>query len=336
MGFWGTGLYDNDTAEDVKGRFDELIREHRSEVKVAEIMEEEYADSLSDEHERFLFYTALADTQWEWGRLTDRIKEKALHELMTMDESLLFIDPNDSAERRKVLDDLIEKLNSEQPPAKRIVKRRLFRCNWNNGDTFSLPLVSEKARELGFEGGRLLICKVSQKSWYPGHIIPLVYFKLLKDCKEKISLEDYNNAEYVQTRSVKFSERFMPLDFSDIKGDIERKSKLEYKTDEYGRLPVFRAAIITTNEKQIPAELEYVGNFSDAKPPENECVLSCELNYHHFKWKRNDGRTLEEELLPFYEGHNLRQYDYYTTIGDDRVDMEDPLQKIIAAQNDRS
>lgn len=308
MGFWGTGLYDNDFAADVKGRFDELIREYRSEVEATEIIEEEFAKALSDEHERFLFYTALADTQWDWGRLIDRIKNEALRNLDVIDDSVLFSDPVCVKERREVLEKLIVKLNSEQPQKKRIVKRRVYRCKWENGDTFSLPIVTDKGKELGFSPGQILIRKVSQMKMYPDHVIPIVYFKLLKGDKEIITLDDYNSAEYVQTFSEKYSHRFFPLDFGDLAGDIARKSKREYKRDKYGRLPVYRSQIRMTNEKQIPGELRYVGNFSEAEPPENEFIVHYDLNNPSAFWKRADGWSLEEIVLDKYEGYNMGKF----------------------------
>ena len=78
MGAWNTSLYGNDTARDVKGDYVHKLRSGKSDQEAMEAMLVEYERTKDDEDEGPLFWLALADTQWEYGRLTEPVREKAL------------------------------------------------------------------------------------------------------------------------------------------------------------------------------------------------------------------------------------------------------------------
>lgn len=78
MGAWNTSLYGNDTARDVKGDYVHKLRSGKNDQEAMEAMLVEYERTKDDEDEGPLFWLALADTQWEYGRLTEPVREKAL------------------------------------------------------------------------------------------------------------------------------------------------------------------------------------------------------------------------------------------------------------------
>ena len=77
MGTWGSGLYSNDSTVDVKEIYMQFLQQQFSN-------EEAYEKTKQDCYEYFgtdiepLFWYALADTQWELGRLLPEVKSKAL------------------------------------------------------------------------------------------------------------------------------------------------------------------------------------------------------------------------------------------------------------------
>jgi hypothetical protein len=78
MGFWGNGLYSNDTSSEVKEQFVEYLREGMDTETITSILIEENEELLDDPFDGRMFWLALADTQWNWGRLLPNVKEKAL------------------------------------------------------------------------------------------------------------------------------------------------------------------------------------------------------------------------------------------------------------------
>jgi hypothetical protein len=127
MGFWGNGLYSNDTSSEVKEQFVEYLREGMDTETITSILIEENEELLDDPFDGRMFWLALADTQWNWGRLLPNVKEKALKiisEIPYMDiESLKYWEHAFS--KKKVIK-LKEKLLSPQPKEKKPRKQKIY------------------------------------------------------------------------------------------------------------------------------------------------------------------------------------------------------------------
>lgn len=67
MGTWGHRLYDNDTSLDVKDQFEEELHRGKTVEDITHLMINDYECNLDIPYEAFLFWGALADTQWNWG-----------------------------------------------------------------------------------------------------------------------------------------------------------------------------------------------------------------------------------------------------------------------------
>ena len=81
----------------------------------------------------------------------------------------------------------------------------------------------EEAKKRNLYGRFFLIQKVSEGTWYPGHIIPIVYVKITKDEKLPSNLSEYNALEFVQTGFTRYEHRFFPLNMLDPQKDIAEK-----------------------------------------------------------------------------------------------------------------
>ena len=312
MGMWGFELYQNDTALDVKGDFEELYNAGKTVREITDQLTSDYADIMSDVDEESLFWFALADTQWNFGVLLPDVKEKALcliHQNLGM-----FLhrtaDEHAKAQRKKTLDDLKDKLLSPQPPTKKAVKRRVYKCRWKLGDVFAYRLESDLSKQKGLYGRYFLIQKVDEGTWYPGHIVPIVYVKMTGDSHLPSNEEEFNRAEYVQTCFTKYERRFFPIDMRRPQEDIAEKSKLTYTVDEYGYLPQYRIQLNQLSERDIPSKLIYIGNFTNTARPQNEFVPHTKLNLSIVSWKHFD-ETFETRMITLYCGHNRREFRAY-------------------------
>lgn len=139
MGTWGTGLYSNDSACDIRGDYIDKLKRGKTNDEATQELINSNRDIMGDVEEEPLFWFALADTQWNYGRLLPKVKEKALY-FLSQDKELQRWKESDERQLTswiKTLDTLKEKLESPQPPEKKVYKYRLYRCKWHLGDVYA-------------------------------------------------------------------------------------------------------------------------------------------------------------------------------------------------------
>jgi len=313
MGIWGSGLYCNDIALDVKNQFETMYNSNKSVKTITEKLIDDFKNIMGDSIEEPLFWFALADTQWEYGLLMPDVKAQALNWIekgCTMPQFQITGNGTDS-DLIGVLDALKLKLLTPQPPVKKTVKKRVYKCQWELGDVFAYRLESDLAKERGLWGQYFLIQKVDEGVWHPGHIVPIIYVKITKDSKLPLNTEEFNKLEYVQTRFTKYEERFWPIDMEHFEEDIIEKSKLVYYVDEYGFLPQYRIMLLNTSKDVIPSKLIYVGNFLNSSVPKNEFIPHTKDNISFVFWENFD-ETFETKMIKLFCGHNLREFNIYS------------------------
>lgn len=179
MGAWGTSLYANDASCDIRGDFQFQLRSGKTMEEAMSSILEAYKSTIEDSEDGPLFWFALADTQWNYGRLLPEVKEKALYYLNHREEEMMRWEESDArkaAQWNETLDKLQTKLLSPQPAPKKIYRYRAYHCPWALGDVFLYRLTSEHSKETGCYGKYLAFRKVSEMRWYPVHTIPVVEF----------------------------------------------------------------------------------------------------------------------------------------------------------------
>ena len=138
MGTWGTGIYSNDIAADVK----EMCAEIFPFLSIEEgnkLIFDEYDDLINSsviDNEYASFWYALADWQWNHGVLSDLIKERTLELLYNYVGISDWVESAckpDVKKRKSVLDQLRKKLETPQPPLK-LPKVRLEKPKHKRGD----------------------------------------------------------------------------------------------------------------------------------------------------------------------------------------------------------
>jgi hypothetical protein len=151
MGAWGTALFSDDTAVDVRDRFKELLGQGMAGPEATDRLLADFQQRIDDTADDPVFWLALAATQWKLGRLEDRIQRCALDVIdRKLDLERWEGDPKGLEKRRRVLTELREQLLSPQPAARKI--RPPFRdvCEWDTGAFVGYRLQS----------GRLVIFQV--------------------------------------------------------------------------------------------------------------------------------------------------------------------------------
>ena len=169
MASWGPKLYQDDIAEDVRDYYKDQLKRGKTNEQVTGELLEEYEDILSDEEETPIFWFALADSQWEYGRLLPYVKEKALEYLKSGTDLIRWkneaVNLKEYQTREKVLRDLEFKLKSPQPLPKKVSQYRLYQCEWKIGDIFAYQLESDYAKENGLYKRYLILRKVDETIW---------------------------------------------------------------------------------------------------------------------------------------------------------------------------
>lgn len=116
MGAWGTGIFEDDTACDVRNEYIDLLTKGVSDEEATRRVLETFAYDANDEDHAVMFWTALAATQCRVGRLDESVKAKVIS-LLAEGDSPLWQEAEDCIqERAAVLDDLKNQLCSSQPP----------------------------------------------------------------------------------------------------------------------------------------------------------------------------------------------------------------------------
>lgn len=247
MGFWGSGLYANDTTCDVRDSYLKLLQEEFCNEKAYKTIIEEYKDLIGDDDEP-LFWYALAETQWRLGRLLPEVKEKALDwiekngGLEGWEES-----KNGGIGWKKTLQSLKKKLNSPMTSEKKIRKPQEINRNlWNINDVYAYKFHRGIELKHDMDNKYILIQKIGEgidKS----------------SGKTTMRIQVFDRVfDYLPTLNDVGDIRILPLDFP---------TRVNMKDD-----PIWMSALIHRDRKSDYPEkcLTFVGNKQG--PPNNRIV----------------------------------------------------------------
>lgn len=143
MGTWGTAIYSDDTASDIKDDFKEYVADGLTSEEATERLKKEYNPDPDDD-EWSVFWLSLALIQWQTGRLLQDVKEKAIEIIDNGSDLMRWLDADKNTQKKRVqaLNMLKEQLNMPQPPIKKIPKRFQSFCEFDVGDAISYKLQS--------------------------------------------------------------------------------------------------------------------------------------------------------------------------------------------------
>lgn len=119
MGCWGDKLYQNDMAQDLKEEYRTYLKLEYSDLEVENMMLDSFEDYIEDGWDKE-FWLVLADQEYKLGRLSKKVKRKAMSYLKNP--------------KTKELINLKERLNAEPLPRKKMGKFHMSRSLWKVGD----------------------------------------------------------------------------------------------------------------------------------------------------------------------------------------------------------
>lgn len=170
MGAWGTGLYQNDVACGVKSEYVGLLSIGESNISATQKIIDSYYYELQDCEDAPIFWFALADTQWRYGRLLDEVKEQALTYIENETDLISWQDNKSLYNKRKqTLEKLKQKLLSPQPVERKVPKLNCHKSFWNPGDILLYQLTSEKIQDSKWHNKYILFEIVGKThEWFAG------------------------------------------------------------------------------------------------------------------------------------------------------------------------
>jgi len=143
VGTWGTAIFSDDFASDVRNEFKDHIGDGLTPEQATAALVDSYSDFLEDPDSGPPFWLGLALSQWTLGRLLPAVRDRALHIIDSGEDLRRWEDdPSLSAKRQKVLALLREKLVSPLPPAKKVPQRFRASNDWPVGAIIAYRLSS--------------------------------------------------------------------------------------------------------------------------------------------------------------------------------------------------
>lgn len=167
MGIWGTKIFSDDLACDIRNEYiDLLIIGKSSEEASDEVIKSNYKDVIGTDEES-VFWFALALIQWQKGRLNEYVKNKAI-EFIDNGQDLVRWNTEGNEKnynkRKIVLQDLKATLLSPMPEAKKIRKPSwVYKCPWDVGDLLVYKFTDERILKENYKNnffGRYILLRV--------------------------------------------------------------------------------------------------------------------------------------------------------------------------------
>lgn len=225
MGAWGTGLYQDDVACDIKAEYVNRLRIGQTNIEATQQIIERNEDSLEDEDDGPVIWLALADTQWKYGRLLPEVKEEALKCIREgIDLEKWKEDKRLYEKRKQVLEQIEKRLLTPQPLERKVTKLELKKTIWDFGDVLLYYLNDEKLKESEWYNKYILLRVVGEDTAnigslpreYSHEISIIAVYNWIGDeppTKEKIDNLDFLIEERLVVKNGNILEKKVPLKF---------------------------------------------------------------------------------------------------------------------------
>ena len=168
MGAWGTAIFSDDLACDVRDDYIKNLIKGKLNEEATQLTIDAYNAYNLDEEEISVFWIALALTQWGKGRLTEEVKDKAIEYIDSGFDLIRWKEGSKKSYEKRiiVLEKAREKIISPMPRAKKIpVPSWMHSDTWSVGDLLLYKITSEKIEDESFLG-KYIVLRVADNYYY--------------------------------------------------------------------------------------------------------------------------------------------------------------------------
>ena len=264
MRTWGAKLYQDDLALDIKDEYKSLLEKGKTNEKAIKEMLETFEEEIEDEDEGPIFWLVFADVLWNYGRLTEEIKKKAIEEIESGRDLVKWEqEAKEYEQRRKELEKLKEKLNTQMPKEKKIhvknsenVKKQKDEIinkeyDWKIGDTYAYKIEKDITDDINLIGKYLIFRKVDDYEKNKIYESPIVYIQITENNKLPTTREELEKLDYLVTSNW---------------GNVQHE---------------YRIVLKNVPKKKKVERLIYIGNYLNVNTPKDEYIETQKVS---IKW----------------------------------------------------
>ena len=205
MGAWGTAIFSDDFACDVRDDYIKEIIKGKTSEEATAIIKEEHFPTKPDDEDIPVFWISLAVTQWKKGRLLPEVKAEAISVIESGYDLIRWeSEPKKTQEKRK---DALEKakriLLSPMPPAKKIPVPSWMKDDpWQLGDLISYKITREDIAYPEYLE-KYVILRIAEARPIQGDDPKSNFYAVYNWCSEKIPDKiEIKDKEYLKLREV--------------------------------------------------------------------------------------------------------------------------------------
>lgn len=168
MGTWGTAIFSDDLAADVRGDWRDAVLEGEATEDVTAQLIHSYEQAIANDDQSKVFWLALAAAQMETGRLLPKVRDRALAIIEDGGDVGRWAaeDAGLARQRERVLIRLAEKLRAPQPKPKKLRRPSPLAVRFELGDVILIR--NQEAR------AEALFLVVDQMEYPRGNVHPVV------------------------------------------------------------------------------------------------------------------------------------------------------------------
>ena len=222
MGKWGLGLYDDDSAIELKEDYQVLLAFGVPELEAFELVKEHVLKDMTTTGEDNLFWLALARIQHKYGILLTEVKEKSLYILENIQDEIKASELTKKETERvcKHAEDLRSIISSPLPPKAKVPKPIYDKHRWNEGDIILSHLIYEDKKDEWYYNKYVLYRVICVEKTPLSYIVPeLAYSEsawvVLFDWigKDIPDVEVLKTLTYVKYADLGYGTHIIPLDW---------------------------------------------------------------------------------------------------------------------------
>lgn len=150
MGAWGTSIFSDDLALDIRSEYNFLLSVGKDNYEIECMLQQYYKDILNcNDPDEDVFWLTLALCEWKKGRMSIEVKEKALSVIESGRDLERWYDVGEKEykARVKVLNKLRDTILSPMSPPSNAKKPSLRHCPWKVGSLLAYKIITQKKLE---------------------------------------------------------------------------------------------------------------------------------------------------------------------------------------------
>jgi hypothetical protein len=144
VGTWGTAIFSDDLACDVRAAFRQVVLKGLEAQEATDEVIRQFSDTIDDPDEGPVFWLALAATSSKMGRLVPHVRDQALEVIKRQLGIDRYEDAGLRTKRLAVLEALAEKLTTEQPAPIKVRQPKVIDSGWAVGDIIAFNFADDQ------------------------------------------------------------------------------------------------------------------------------------------------------------------------------------------------